>query len=488
MSVAGLPITLGTFPEFLSTDGKFPVSEIDASVVKRVLEAGGHVAGTATCENYSACGLSYTAATGPVENPWATGHATGGSSSGCAALLAAAMKKKLALQQTNTSNNTTDIQWDSGIDLAIGGDQGGSIRLVSHHPVLSDRVNTSLMQVKPAAYSGIYGLKPTHGLCPYTGIASLHPMMDHCGPMATSVGDIALLLSVLAGYDGLDPRMSPETPLRKDVKDYRKILEARIEAMKGKGSWTPSKAGSGLKVAILKEAWEVPTLSDEMAFITRAAAKRFASLGAQVDEVSIPMHTDGALIWTAATRAQMASFGTANAAPTSLSYSLPSLKPPPLTQRWLDLLSHHNPAMANVVFSSDYLSSKYPAVTASKAHAHVLQLRAAYDAVLEEYDVLITPVTPTVAPPHPPAGFGVMDRIMVAAGNTANTCPFNVTGHPGLSMPVGWGSMLDEAGTDAKRLPVGLQILGKRWDEETVLYAASVWEVGGLGLKSNYVS
>lgn len=309
-------------------------------------------------------------------------------------------------------------------------------------------------------------------------------MMDHCGPMATSVEDIAMLLSVLAGYDGLDHRMTPETPLRDNVKDYLKILADRIGEKKTKGKWTAQDAGRGLKVGILKEGWQIPTLTDEMASAVRTAADRFASLGAQVDEVSIPMHLDGPLIWTAATRPKMGSFGTANATPTALGYSLPSFKPPPLTQRWLDLMSHHNPAMVNVVLSSDYLSSKYPLSATAKAHSHVLQLQAAYDAALEAYDVLITPVTPTVAPPHPPAEYGVMDRIKLAAGNTANTCPFNVTGHPALSVPVGWGSITSDGAVIAgKKLPVGMQIIGKRWDEETILYAASVWEVGGLGLQ-----
>lgn len=126
--MAGLPLTLGTFPEFVSKDGKFPISEVDASVVGRLLEAGGTVAGTATCENYSACALSYSSASGPVENPWVRGYATGGSSSGCAALVAASMKKKTS---KNTPNGSLDPEWDSGIDLAIGGDQGGSIRIVS---------------------------------------------------------------------------------------------------------------------------------------------------------------------------------------------------------------------------------------------------------------------------------------------------------------------------------------------------------------------
>lgn len=330
---------------------------------------------------------------------------------------------------------------------------------------------------QPASYSGIYGLKPTHGLCPYTGIASLHPIIDHCGPMATTIEDVALLLSVMAGYDGLDPRMTPETPLRHHVKDYAQILRQRIQDKKAKGEWTAEKAGAGLKVGILREGWAIPTLADEVASVTKAAAQRFAALGADVDEVSIPLHVDGPLIWVAATRYQMGPTGTANAAPSLLSQPIVSLQPRPLDQHWFDRMSVHNPAAVNVVLASEYLSRKYPPVTFAKAHSHVLQLRAAYDAALATYDVLLTPVTPTVAPLNPSLSQGPMDKVLVAAGNTANTCPFNATGHPALSMPVGWG-----AAADAKKMPVGMQIIGKRWDDETVLYAASVWEVAGLGL------
>lgn len=382
-------------------------------------------------------------------------------------------------------NNPAGSDWESGVDLAIGGDQGGSIRIVGIRTslmLLSDVLLTRSTYTQPASYSGIYGLKPTHGLCPYTGIASLHPMKDHCGPMATSITDVAMLLTVMAGYDGLDHRMTSETPLRENVKDYRETLRARIECMKGKGSWTDSQAGTGLKVGILTEAWEIPTLSDEVATVVRRAAERFRRLGAVVEEVSIPLHKDGPLIWTAATRTQMASFAIDNAAPPALGYSLPSLRPPPLTQRWLELMSHHNPAMVNVVLSSDFLSAKYRPATVAKAQSHVLQLQAAYDAALAEYDVLVMPVTPTVAPPHPPDEFGVMERIMLAAGNTANTCSFNVTGHPALSIPVGWGQAAD---AENIKLPVGMQIVGKRWDEDMVLYAASVWEAGGLGLETS---
>lgn len=133
ISVAGVPITLGTFPEFFE-GGNHPVSEMDASVVTRVLEAGGIIAGTATCENYSASPLSYTAASGPVENPWGRGHATGGSSSGCAALVAASLKRKLlgaAGVDEGGEERGGEERGGEGVDLAVGGDQGGSIRVVS---------------------------------------------------------------------------------------------------------------------------------------------------------------------------------------------------------------------------------------------------------------------------------------------------------------------------------------------------------------------
>ncbi len=99
----------------------------DATVVARLLAAGATIAGKTVCENLCFSGASHTAATGSVRNPWDQARTTGGSSSGSAALVAA-----------------------GAVDLAIGGDQGGSVRL-------------------PAAFTGIVGHKPTHGLVPCTG-------------------------------------------------------------------------------------------------------------------------------------------------------------------------------------------------------------------------------------------------------------------------------------------------------------------------------
>ncbi|KAJ9148449.1 Amidase [Pleurostoma richardsiae] len=455
--VAGLPLTGGTQPYHLSKDKPYPISDIDAPVIARVLEAGGTIAGTSTCENYCMSAMSFTSATGPVDNPWLKGYECGGSSSGSGALVGIKCIRKW---KEKKGEKVEDDGLGEGADFALGGDQGGSIRL-------------------PSAYSGIYGLKPTHGLVPYTGIAALHPMIDHCGPMAGSVRDVALLLSVIAGYDGIDPRMTPQTPLRSQVPAYADLLDSAIAARTSAGDWTPTTAARGMRIGLIKEAWEVPNLSAEVASAVSRAGERFRELGGTVDVINIPLHRDGAAIWTAATHAHMADTFLANEAPTLLSHPLPGLAPPSPDQKWYDTMTAANPAVVSVLLHGAHLRSpgRFPAAARAKAVMHVHQLRAAYDAALEKYDVLITPVNPTVGWRHPAGGEGVLEKLEMALGNTKNTMPFNATGHPGLVIPVGWGKVEDGEG----RLPVGMQMIGKRFGEEKLLLAAAAWEVGGLG-------
>ena len=170
-----------------------------------------------------------------MRNPYKMGHTSGGSSSGSGALVGS-----------------------GEVAMAIGGDQGGSIRM-------------------PAAFCGCYGMKPTHGLVPYTGVMPIEPSIDHTGPMTTTVADNALLLEVLAGADGLDPGNTIQSwivirrRLDKVLQDFelvswKKVLAANSEA--------------------------------EVDQKVRAAAQSFADLGASVESVSIPMHLDGPAIWT----------------------------------------------------------------------------------------------------------------------------------------------------------------------------------------------
>ncbi|HJU28837.1 MAG TPA: amidase family protein, partial [Candidatus Binataceae bacterium] len=156
--VAGIPMMNGT----RLLEGFVPA--IDATIVTRILDAGGKIAGKSVCESLCFSGGSHTSDTGPVRNPHDPRRSTGGSSSGSGALVAA-----------------------REVDMAIGGDQGGSIRI-------------------PSAWCGVYGIKPTYGLVPYTGAFPIEMTIDHLGPMARSAADCALLLEVIAGPDGLDPR------------------------------------------------------------------------------------------------------------------------------------------------------------------------------------------------------------------------------------------------------------------------------------------
>ncbi|KAK5114574.1 hypothetical protein LTR85_010151 [Meristemomyces frigidus] len=466
VSVAGLPLGLGCSPSILK-GGTHPISTIDATVVGRILAAGGTIKGTATCENLSMFALSYTSDSGVVHNAWSPGYATGGSSSGCGALVSIGDVE----DARKAGKDSRDYPLGEGVDMAVGGDQGGSIRL-------------------PAAYSGIYGLKPTHGLVPYTGIASLNPMIDHTGPMTRSVEDAALLLGVMAGYDAIDPRMSPESPMPAQVADYLGDLNAWVEEKEKQSEWTSDGAAKGLRIGILKEAFEVLGLEPDVCAKVKAAAERFKSLGADVKEISIPMHKQAAAIWTVATRPMMPHFIAGNP-PDMLSHTLPGLDPLPIDQAFFDTLSNRNPAVVNVLMNAAHIQRKYGPALPRKAHMHVWELRAAYDKALEEVDVLLLPINPTPGPKHPagtvkseenPKGLSerIMDLFEPAIGNTLNTSGFNVTGHPALSMPIGWGKAKDE---DVK-LPIGMQVVGKRFDEASIFKAAKAWEVGGKWVDS----
>ncbi len=195
--------------------------------------------------------------------------------------------------------------------------------------------------------------------------------------------------------------------------------------------------------------------------------------------MSIPLHAEAMAIWDSVVRTQMADVFISNKAPDLLSYSLPNLIPPVPDQRWYDEMTIANPAVVAALLSGDHIA-KYPHSFRAKGIMHVHQLRAAYNQALDDYDVLISPTIPKAGPPHLPKGASVMEKHRAALGVSGNTAPFNASGHPALSIPAGWVSI--NGGKD--KLPVGMQITGKRWGEVGVLFAASAWEVGGHGLDS----
>src|SRR5579884_131008 len=175
-----------------------------------------------------------------ARNPHDLSRSPGGSSTGSGALVAAGY-----------------------VDVAIGADQAGSIRI-------------------PCAWSGIYGLKPSYGLVPYTGIGPMELTIDHTGPMARSARDTALLLEAIAGPDGLDPRQRAGLMPQK----YSAALTGDIK---------------GLRLGIVKEGFgrTEPVRSEkDVDDAVREAAHALARHGAQVREISVPMHPDGFHIWS----------------------------------------------------------------------------------------------------------------------------------------------------------------------------------------------
>src|SRR3954452_2697727 len=229
-AVAGVPMMNGSH----TLEGFVPSR--DATVVSRLLAAGATITGKAVCEDLCFSGGSHTSCSGPVRNPWDPSRTTGGSSSGSAALVAA-----------------------GEVDLATGGDQGGSIRM-------------------PASFSGIVGHKPTHGLVPYTGAFPIEQTIDHVGPMTRTVADAALVLSVIAGVDGYDPRQ----PAGLVVDDYVGALERSAE---------------GLRVGVVAEGFGHPNSDPDVDGAVREAVETLREAGLTAEDVSIPWHAHGLKVW-----------------------------------------------------------------------------------------------------------------------------------------------------------------------------------------------
>ncbi|KAM5344122.1 hypothetical protein ACJ41O_012659 [Fusarium nematophilum] len=282
----------------------------------------------------------------------------------------------------------------------------------------------------------------------------------------------------MAGYDGLDPRMTPESPLMDQVKDYPRIL-----ADFRKGLLVKGQGCRRMRIGLLEESFALPGISPEVRNTVYDAATAFFKLAdAEIVEVSVPLHIDGPSIWTASTRPSMSEWLCQGKASGYLSHLPPHIRPKwPPTQETYELLNSSNPAVINIMLSGKFVHDKYGPAVEAKAHRKVLELRAAYDHALGNVDVLITPCAPTIAMPHPhsesPHGGNatVLDRLKVAVGLTNNTCPFNVTGHPAISVPCG---RLPAPGHEEVQLPVGMQVIGKRWKDETVILAAALFEEG----------
>ena len=398
--VAGLPIEMGT-PFF---EGYLP--PMDATVVTRTLDAGATITGKSVCEFLCLSGGSHTSHPGPVRNPYNRDHVAGGSSSGSAALVAA-----------------------GEVDMAIGGDQGGSIRA-------------------PASACGVVGMKPTHGLIPYTGALPLLTDADHLGPMTANVADNALFLEVLAGPDGHDERQHSA-----DVKAYREGLDAGVR---------------GLRVGVLEEAFGIEGQMPEIEAKVRSAAATLEKLGATVRGVSAPLHPLSGAIGFGTMQAMVSDpffaggFGLNSA----------NLQVPCFVDRTRDIWERANEFPSNVkaiLLATEVAKKRAGFRYLAKARNLRRALRADYDRLLSDVDLLLLPTSPITAPRIPEPGASVLEIYSAAYTILTHTFAFNLTQHPALSVPCG---LVDG-------LPVGLMLVGRHWDEPTLYRAGYAFEQAG---------
>jgi amidase len=399
--VAGIPMLNGS----PIMEGYVPRE--DATVVTRLLDAGAEVVGKTAVPGFCFDGGGLTGYPEPQPtNPHDAAYMCGASSNGSAAVVVTGQA-----------------------DMALGGDQGGSIRL-------------------PSSWSGCCGHKPTYGLVPYTGIFPIELTLDHVGPMARTVADCALMLEAIAGEDGLDPRQSGVR-----VEPYVAGLERGPE---------------GLRVGVLREGFEIPGLSEaDVDAAVRDAADRLAGAGASVEEVSVPMHRDGLAIWG----------GVANEGATELMVRGDAFGTNHKGHYTTDLVDFYGRArrvrardysvtVKLTMLLGHYLSERYNHHYYAKAQNLGRRLRAAYGEALERVDVLALPTTPMKAMRFPGAGASIGDVLTAALSNIGNTAPFDVTGNPALSVPCAF----------ADGLPVGLMLVGRHFDDATVLRAGHAFE------------
>jgi amidase len=396
--LAGVPMMNGAS----TLEGYVP--DVDATLVTRILDAGGTIVGKAHCEYFCLSGGSHTSALGPVHNPYKHGYSAGGSSSGCGALVGA-----------------------GEVEMAIGGDQGGSIRM-------------------PSCWSGCYGMKATHGLVPYTGVMPIEATIDHAGPMTATVANNALLLEVIAGADGLDPRQ------------YNVRVDKYTTAL-GRGV-------AGMRIAMITESFGWPSSEADVDARVREGAERLRSLGATVEDVSIPMHLDGGAIWTPiALEGLMVQMMHGN----GMGFNWEGLYTTSLLDahaNWRARANELSRTLKISMMAGQYFIKHYRGHFYAKAQNLARLLRKSYDDVLARYDLLLMPTLPMKATPLPAANAPLALYCQRGFEMLPNTCPFDVTGHPAMSVPCGMSD----------GLPIGMMLIAKHYNEATIYRAAHAFE------------
>jgi amidase len=290
---------------------------------------------------------------------------------------------------------------------------------------------------------------------PYTGISSGDSVNDHAGPIARNVRDVALCLDAISGRDDFDD----------------KTLGAPIH---GSTQYTESLHGNvaGMRIGVLTEGFEHRLVNGNVKDLVYKAVKAFEPLGATVQEVSLPLHLEGPAVWTIQQRiaGTLGMMGYAHGRRGLFSTKYEAARQPWTNETFQRLF----PSTKNTIINGLSLMQNYPGLYVKTMNI-AQQMRDAYEKLFEEYDIIVMPTTPFVAPANVDWRHGDLpiEALKPSMGITTNTAIFDVTGHPAMSLPVGFAPAREDSDVV---LPVGLQLVGGLWQEDKVLNAGFAWE------------
>ncbi len=372
----------------------------DAAVTEKIRAAGAVLRGKQNMDEVAMGSSTETSHFGPTLNPWATDRIPGGSSGGTAAAVAAAL-----------------------CFAGVGTDTGGSIR-------------------QPASLGGVVGVKPTYGRVSRYGMIAFASSLDQGGPVARTVPDAALALSVIAGHDARD-----STSVDAPVPDY---LAATARSVKG------------LKVGLPKEYLEARGLDPAVRKAVETAVARLCALGAEAVEVSLP-HTGYAVATYYIIAPAEASSNLARYDGVRYGYRAQG------ATGLVEMMSRTRAegfgaeVKRRIMIGTYALSAGYYEVYYGKAQKVRTLLRRDFDAAFAKADVLLTPTAPT---PAFRLGEKTGDPITMYLSDIF-TIPCNLAGIPGISVP---------CGVSPEGLPMGAQLLGRHFGEEALFTAAAAIE------------
>jgi aspartyl-tRNA(Asn)/glutamyl-tRNA(Gln) amidotransferase subunit A len=370
----------------------------DATVTARLRAAGAVILGKLNCDEFAMGSSTENSALGVTRNPWDPGRVPGGSSGGSGAAVAA-----------------------GEVFAALGTDTGGSVRL-------------------PGAFCGVAALKPTYGRVSRYGVIAYASSLDQVGPLARTVGDVAVVLEAIAGNDPADSTSSP-----RPVDSYFPALDAGVR---------------GLRLGLPRE-YFVEGMQPEVEAGVRAAVRELERLGATVEPVSLP-HTEYAistyyLIATAEASSNLARYD-------GIRYGL---RRPGAnlgeTYEATRAAGFGTEVKRRIMLGTYALSAGYYDAYYGKAQQVRTLIRRDFGDALARCDALVTPVAPTTAFR---LGEKTDDPLTMYLSDIF-TISVNLAGLPALVVP---------CGQDAAGLPIGLQIIGRPFDEATILRVGHTYE------------